>query len=55
MTLKRYQNERNMPERFSKLPGQSTAHEQSLYAPREEKTPNPMFKTSYSELEDRES
>ena len=36
-----------MPERFSALPGQSTAHEQSLYAPREEKTDNPMFKTSY--------
>ena len=37
-----------MPERFKKLPGHSTAHEQSLYAPRDtEKTTNPMFKTSY--------
>ena len=51
LTLKRYQNDRKMPERFRSLPGQSTAHEQSLYAPREEKkSPNPMFKTSYSEL-----
>ena len=47
LTLKRFANERNTPQRFKNLPGNSTAHENSLYAPREAVTTNPIFKTSY--------
>ena len=46
ITLKRFSNERKLPERFKNLPGNSTAHANSLYAPRETSTYNPMFKTT---------
>ena len=46
LTLKRFANERKLPQRFKNLPGNSTAHENSLYAPREASTANPLFKTT---------
>ena len=46
ITLKRFQGEKGLPDRFRKLPGRSSAHENSLYAPINPPPTNPTFRTS---------
>lgn len=47
LTLQRFAKERTLPPRFKELPGNSTAHANTLYQAKDATSSNPTFKTSY--------